>query len=1009
MKNIEIKKRYGIKVIAVTTAFALTVSGLTGCAKKDSSSTAAAATAEETQSSEELENQLNEAIGSGNVDDDNESSLSDPGAAPSKNEVVYIMADANGNCDKVVVSDWIKNTKGNSEVADVSDLKDITNTKGNAKYDLDSNGNLTWNADGKDVHYQGTTDKKPPVSVKVSYKLDGKDISPKDIAGKSGKVTIRFDYTNNETKKVVINGKEEEIKVPFAMVSGLMLDSKKFTNVKVTNGKQLDSGKSDMIVGMAFPGLSESIDLDGMKDKAVDEDAKKKVEDIQIPEYFEITANVKDFELQQTMTMASSDVLSQLDMTSDTIDTSSLTDSMDELSKGMNDLEDGGTQLQKGTTDLVKGTGDLKKGTSELSSRSKDLDDGAGKLQNGAKQLGDGAKSLNDGSTALSSGLGSIDTGAGSLSSGLSDLDNGAGSLKDGADKLSAGTQSLASGAGKLDSGASDLSAGVDKLSSGIDTALGPNSAIKQGTQQADSAAEQLDSFINEYFSSEKDNVELLSNEITAIKKQQAQTQQLMTTYSMEVQSAQEEYDDAEQDLIEAVQGTPETLKVMTGTKETQLSVKCTASGNNTGSNSDTDPAKGTDSSSTSSESSTASSGSVTSGDGSESTSSTTSLASSGTDGSDTQTGSGTDTTSDSVTGTTAYSGTDSGNDSKASGQSDDLSSAIVAGITQSSNDEDGLSDGSEGSDGSITVDTPVIDEQTVNTVDQEKVNAAVTRLKTANNALVTASSRLGALQGQQDSLAAEAQKIQYIITNAKQQKSSLTVPTDNTAKAYYLEQLSGQLKSGIDGISAGEDTAYSMLSGKDSMGALKTGVSQLKSGTSEAVSGAASLNNGAAQLAGGAGSLKDGADKALSGVKTLKDGTASAYSGSVTLMNGTNSLMTGSDSLLSGTGDLKTGTTKLVSGTKDLDDGAGKLDDGVSKLAEGVNDLTDGLFKFDDEGISKLTDMFGDNVTDVVDRLKAVEDAGSDYTSFTGASDNMVSNVKFVYKTDAITASDEK
>ena len=389
MKNIEIKKRYGIKVIAVTTAFALTVSGLTGCAKKDSSSTAAAATAEETQSSEELENQLNEAIGSGNVDDDNESSLSDPGAAPSKNEVVYIMADANGNCDKVVVSDWIKNTKGNSEVADVSDLKDITNTKGNAKYDLDSNGNLTWNADGKDVHYQGTTDKKPPVSVKVSYKLDGKDISPKDIAGKSGKVTIRFDYTNNETKKVVINGKEEEIKVPFAMVSGLMLDSKKFTNVKVTNGKQLDSGKSDMIVGMAFPGLSESIDLDGMKDKAVDEDAKKKVEDIQIPEYFEITANVKDFELQQTMTMASSDVLSQLDMTSDTIDTSSLTKSMNDLSNGMNSLEDGGKQLQDGTKTLKDGTADLSSGTHELASKSKDLDKGVSELSDGAKDLND--------------------------------------------------------------------------------------------------------------------------------------------------------------------------------------------------------------------------------------------------------------------------------------------------------------------------------------------------------------------------------------------------------------------------------------------------------------------------------------------------------------------------------------------------------------------------------------------------------------------------------------------
>ena len=992
MKNIEIKKRYGIKVIAVTTAFALTVSGLTGCAKKDSSSTAAAATAEETQSSEELENQLNEAIGSGNVDDDNESSLSDPGAAPSKNEVVYIMADANGNCDKVVVSDWIKNTKGNSEVADVSDLKDITNTKGNAKYDLDSNGNLTWNADGKDVHYQGTTDKKPPVSVKVSYKLDGKDISPKDIAGKSGKVTIRFDYTNNETKKVVINGKEEEIKVPFAMVSGLMLDSKKFTNVKVTNGKQLDSGKSDMIVGMAFPGLSESIDLDGMKDKAVDEDAKKKVEDIQIPEYFEITANVKDFELQQTMTMASSDVLSQLDMTSDTIDTSSLTKSMNDLSNGMNSLEDGGKQLQDGTKTLKDGTADLSSGTHELASKSKDLDKGVSELSDGAKDLNDGAKSLDD--------------GAKTLSSGISDIDSGAGSLKDGTNTLAAGTSSLVSGAGKLDDGAAQLQNGINSYSSAVDTYLGAGSELQLGTASASQTSQLLTAYITQYISednsaSREANIEsILESQLN----QKSLLQQSLSISQMSLDEAEDEQEAAQTKLLSVAQGDEQVLKVVKGTEETEISVPTVVRGV-TSTNT-----------STSSTSSTSTSGTTDKGNETSVDTNTSTISQSTETPGETSTSGMTENTGD---GASIVSGTETSTESQGTGTSAETgstSSALVMGYSNEQNDEDGdsSSDGSQMVNGSVKVTTPIVEDETINTVDPEEVQSAVASLQSANDNVVSMSRAVVMKQAQVETLDTSINQIYAAILQKKgvpaqtisgmttdQIKAAvaggLSVSTgelDNSTELYYIKQMSGGLSKGLNNLQTGEQNVYSGLSGKDTMGALRSGASDLKDGTSSAVSGAGELNSGAMKLA--------------SGASALKDGTAKAYSGSVTLMNGTNSLMTGSDSLLSGTGDLKAGTAKLVSGTEDLDDGAGKLDDGVSKLAEGVNDLTDGLFKFDDEGISKLTDLFGDNVTDVVDRLKAVENAGSDYTSFTGSSDNMESNVKFVYKTDAILVNDK-
>ena len=990
MKNLEINKRYGIKVIAVTTAFALTVSGLTGCAKNVSSSAAAVTTTEDTKSSDELEDQLDKAIGSGNVDDDNESSLSDPDDAPSKNEVVYIMADASGNCDKVVVSDWLKNTKGSTDISDVSNLKDITNTKGNAKYDLDSNGNLTWNADGKDVHYQGTSDKKPPVSVKVSYKLDGKDISPEDIAGKSGKVTIRFDYTNNETKTVNIGGKDEEIKVPFAMVSGIMLDSSKFSNVKVTNGKQIESGKSDMIVGMAFPGLSESIDLDGMKDKAKDEDAKKKIEDIQIPEYVEITANAKNFELQQTMTMASSDVLSQLDMTSDTIDTSNLTKSMNDLSNGMNSLEDGGKQLRDGTKTLKDGTADLSSGTHELASKSKDLDKGVSKLGDGAKELSDGAKSLND--------------GAKTLSSGLSDIDSGAGSLKDGADTLASGTSSLVSGASQLDNGAAQLQSGINSYSSAVDTYLGAGSQLQQGTASASQTSKLLTAYITQYISEDNSREANIESALESMLNQKASLQQSLAVSQMSLDEAEDEQEAAQTKLLSVAQGDEQVLKVVKGTEETEISVPTVVRGV-TSTNT-----------STSSTSSTSTSGTTDKGNETSVDTNTSTISQSTETPGETSTSGMTENTGD---GASIVSGTETSTESQGTGTSAETgstSSALVMGYSNEQNDEDGdsSSDGSQMVNGSVKVTTPIVEDETINTVDPEEVQSAVASLQSANDNVVSMSRAVVMKQAQVETLDTSINQIYAAILQKKgvpaqtisgmttdQIKAAvaggLSVSTgelDNSTELYYIKQMSGGLSKGLNNLQTGEQNVYSGLSGKDTMGALRSGASDLKDGTSSAVSGAGELNSGAMKLA--------------SGASALKDGTAKAYSGSVTLMNGTNSLMTGSDSLLSGTGDLKAGTAKLVSGTEDLDDGAGKLDDGVSKLAEGVNDLTDGLFKFDDEGISKLTDLFGDNVTDVVDRLKAVENAGSDYTSFTGSSDNMESNVKFVYKTDAILVNDK-
>lgn len=143
-------------------------------------------------------------------------------AAVSKEETVYVNANADGSEDQITVSNWLKNAGTEKNLQDESELKDIKNVKGDEEF-TQSGNKLTWQTDGEDIYYQGTTTKEPPVSVKFTYYLDGKEIKPDDLAGKSGKLKIKVDYTNNTKTTVDINGKKETMYTPFVLMTGMIL------------------------------------------------------------------------------------------------------------------------------------------------------------------------------------------------------------------------------------------------------------------------------------------------------------------------------------------------------------------------------------------------------------------------------------------------------------------------------------------------------------------------------------------------------------------------------------------------------------------------------------------------------------------------------------------------------------------------------------------------------------------------------------------------------------------
>ena len=219
LKN-KFKNKYAIRVVAGMLMVAMlgTSYGVWQVSAAKSTETEAvseASTEEDTEAADtseaksELKDQLNNLLSSDETAEDT-----------GKDETVYMLADASGKVTKTIVSDWVKNNDNADTLVDASDLTDIENVKGDETFTQDGD-KVTWDAKGNDIFYQGTTTKEAPVTEEITYYLDGKEIAPEDLAGKSGKVTMRFAYTNNEKTTQTINGESCDIYVPFSVVTGM--------------------------------------------------------------------------------------------------------------------------------------------------------------------------------------------------------------------------------------------------------------------------------------------------------------------------------------------------------------------------------------------------------------------------------------------------------------------------------------------------------------------------------------------------------------------------------------------------------------------------------------------------------------------------------------------------------------------------------------------------------------------------------------------------------------------
>lgn len=352
-----------------------------------------------------------------------------------KDETVYAMLHADGSVDNEIISSWIHNDAGIKGIKETLDIRDVENIKGEEEPQVNGN-QYTWNVEGNDVYYRGTSEKQLPIEVKITYILDGKEMKPEELAGKSGKLEIHITMNNRNGTKKIINGRETTIH-PLYLAAGMVdLSSDHFHNVSCKHGKVLSDGNNQIVTFVALPGFEDTLKSAGIAES----------EELPIHDTYVIKADVEQFEMGPIMIAMTPEV--PLDQLKDIDSLSELTQGLAQLNSAgeqllegseqlseattlfaikMNELKTGVAPLSAGVAKLDQGIAQLYRGSSELSAKLYDLSEGIAKVNAGSEQLYQGTKQL----PRLNEGIASLKQGAQDLYQGVLAVSNGITTLND--------------------------------------------------------------------------------------------------------------------------------------------------------------------------------------------------------------------------------------------------------------------------------------------------------------------------------------------------------------------------------------------------------------------------------------------------------------------------------------------------------------------------------------------------------------------------------------------------
>lgn len=395
-----------------------------------------------------------------------------------KEETVYVVLESDGSVRSQTVSAHLHKEGGLGGVTDKSSLEGIENTQDSSTF-TQNGEDLKWDTDNEDLYYKGESGKTAPVTARISYSLDGKEAPIEELLGRSGRLKITVELTNNETGEVTVDGERLKVVTPFITMVGAVLGDG-WENVEAPHGIVRSIGTRQAAGFVCLPGVRDCIDgllpedMEDIEDYLQDEVVlEADVTELEAPSLFLMCGT--DSESLKEEGITGMDGLGGLDDLQEDMD--ALNDGMAELLDGADRLADGAGQLNSGALELLAGVETLVQGASQIYGGAVALRDGAQELQSGAGSARDGALQLQSGANELAGGLSSLQSGAGALSSGYSQLKSGSESLNAGLSELTAKNDVINAGIKQLRDGAAALSA-----------AMGPEGQVTLGAQQFGSA-----------------------------------------------------------------------------------------------------------------------------------------------------------------------------------------------------------------------------------------------------------------------------------------------------------------------------------------------------------------------------------------------------------------------------------------------------------------------------------------------------------------------------------------
>ncbi len=926
------------------------------------------------------------------------------GGSVEKEETVYVNADARGTVKNITVSSWLKNGDGAEELTDVTRLTDVVNVKGDETFTQDGD-TYVWAADGRDIYYQGETAEALPVDVKVTYYLDEKEVNPEELAGKSGKVKIRFDYENHSTQKTEIGGKETELYVPFVAASTLILDSDRFVNVEVENGRILSDGKNTVVAGVAMPGLYDSLDLLNLEG----------FEDVDIPEYVEVTADVTDFELAMTATILMPDVLSRLD-TDDMDGFDDLKEDMEELNDATYELIDGCVELDDGVQELKDNMPDLWDGAVELDDGAVELNDGAWELDDGAQDLMDGADKLNDGAKDIREGAKELDQGVGTLQAGAGLLNENMPKLTGGVNSLAAGLQSLQnpmmlgpdgkSGDAEhpyIKASAGLLRNGVDTLVAGV---LGMGNTLEQKIAENQIEMQEAQNqvvLLTGNLKKAAGEAEALQEQLTELAKQMGMLPSAGSTEPKTVKEetpASEEPDSAQTDETAASEreenqeepdGEPDALEKSSADTEDERKSSEASEGEKESSEASEGEKKSSEESEGEEKSSEAPEGEKESSEAPE----------------------GEEKSSEAPEGENKSPvAQENGKEPSAASENPEEETDSVPKETA---EEEPISASEQETEEEPAASSEAAEEDETEKLEdageaEEQSEFAETYLESLSESDGMTSMRMVQMADAGQGAGSAAVSDPAAVIEGYQKVVKLQ--TDLIVKLNEITQLQNQLREAAANYAGlvGADTALQQVAGQLGAGAdaeqlaqLTEGMAALETSIGQIYDGVALINSQMGTLTAGAAELQQGIGSLSTGTDALKAGTEKLYQGGIDLREGSKELYDGTQELKDGTEELKDGTQELKDGTQELKDGVVDLVDGADELKDGTEELLDGVHEYNDDGIQKLYDTVNVDLQNLLDRVDAIADLSGAYQSFSGKSDAIEGSVKFIIETEAI------